>query len=66
MKLKMIEHYQDASQVLILGDTVDVNDSLGQWLIDNGKAVKVEKPVEKPAEVRHEVRENKLDDRRKR
>ncbi len=66
MKLKMTEHYQDSSQVLILGDEVEVNDSLGQWLIDNGKAVKIEKPVEKPAEVKHEVRESKLDDKRKR
>ena len=52
MKIKLIEHYQDARQTLILGDEVFVDDVLGQWLLDNGKAQRLPEPQpEKPVEV---------------
>jgi len=58
MKVKMLEHYQDARRTLIQGDEVNVDDVLGKWLVENGKAqeipepVKVEAPEETPAEVK--------------
>lgn len=59
MKVQMTEHYQDARITLILGDVVTVNDELGQWLIDNGKAQRLPEPVK---EVKPEP---KLEKRRK-
>lgn len=70
MKLKMLEHYRDAERYLPQGEEVEVSGQLAQWLIDNGKAQQIEQPKAeevKPAEVEDvEVRESKLDNRRKR
>ena len=67
MKLKMIEHYRDAEHYFPQGEVLEVGGQLAQWLIDNGKAVSVEKKAEeKPVEVKDEVRESNLDNRRKR
>lgn len=69
MKLKMLEHYRDAQVYFAQGDEVDevkAGSQLAQWLIENGKAVKVEQPEEKPVEVKDENKESQLDNRRKR
>lgn len=55
MKLKMAEHYQDSKQTLILGDVVEVNDYLGQWLLDNGKAQRLPEPKPEPKQEPAEV-----------
>lgn len=49
MKVKMIEHYQDAQQHLAPEQVVEVDDALGAWLLEHRKAQQVDEP--KP--VRH-------------
>lgn len=66
MKLKMLEHYRDAQVYFAQGDEVEVSAQLAQWLLENGKAVKVEQPEEKPVEVKDEDKKSELDNRRKR
>lgn len=69
MKLLMLEHYRDAQIILVQGDEAEVSGQLANWLIENGKAKAIEQPKaeEKPAEVEDvEIRESKLDNRRKR
>ncbi len=66
MKLKMIEHYRDAQVYFAQGDEVDASGQLAQWLLENGKAIKVEQPEEKPVEVKDEDKKSELDNRRKR
>lgn len=50
MKVKMLEHYQDSSCTLILGDTVDVGSTLGVWLVENRKAEQVVEVIEEVKE----------------
>jgi hypothetical protein len=38
MKVKMIEHYQDARQHLAPEQVVEVDDELGAWLVEHRKA----------------------------
>lgn len=52
----MLEHYQDSSCTLILGDTVDVGSTLGAWLVENRKAeqvVEIEIPKEATDALKH-------------
>lgn len=42
MKVKMIEHYQDAQQHLAPDQVVEVGDELGAWLLEHRKAQAVE------------------------
>jgi hypothetical protein len=41
MKVKMLEHYQDARTTLALGQEADVDGTLGTWLVEHRKAVEV-------------------------
>lgn len=68
MKLLMLEHYRDSQIVLAQGDEAEVSGQLANWLVENGKAKLIEQPKaeEKPVEVENEIRESKLDNKRKR
>ena len=41
MKVKLLEHYQDAKQHLYPDKEYDVDATLGEWLLKNRKAVAV-------------------------
>ena len=64
MKLIMKEHYRDAQNYFAQGDEIEVSGTLAQWLIDNGKAVKIAEPVKEPIKEEAEngkTRKTKLD-----
>lgn len=39
MKIKMLEHYQDAGHILQPGQEVEIELELGEWLVKHHKAV---------------------------
>lgn len=39
MKVKLLEHYQDAAVHLLPGQEADVDLKLGEWLVEHRKAV---------------------------
>jgi hypothetical protein len=64
MKIKLLEHYRDAQNVLAQGDEAEVSQKLGQWLIENGKAALIEEPKVEPKKkaVKHETLDDNLAD----
>jgi hypothetical protein len=52
MKVKLLEHYQDAQVHYLPEQEVDVDATLGAWLVEHRKAVKAvvdEPPTQPPA-----------------
>jgi hypothetical protein len=60
MKVKLLEHYNDARYAFAPGQEVDVSHELGTWLVEHRKAVKLEEKtindVEFIARPAHEAR----------